>query len=318
MDSNSTGQDVLVVGTGVGIHTILSEIKDRLMEGVKTVLIDYDAHVVARMDADIKLVVGDYKRGLGSCPNPECGVTFVEHSEKEIRDSTPPSRVAVIVGDASEDFAAGGIPEIARILRDRASLVLAVIIFPDNEKGKIIMGFADYCVVHSRDYADCIIAFRTDNIWKLGRITLDQVYYITSNVVSSAISSIAEYLIENQDSDEAKGFFRNVSYGEMSIGESAMNGYEGAAEALENASKGKLTDLDCASAEKIFCNVVTNEEPDGELMMKLREFVRQLAPHSDAIVTASHLGEEGTFALILIMNAQRRPMDIRELGIDIL
>ncbi len=158
----------------VGIGGAGSNVLDRLVldEAVEVDLVscNTDVQSLASSVASQKVQLGrTLTRGLGAGGDPEIGFAAAEEAAAEISTAIEGTPLVFIVAGLGGGTGSGAAPLVAKLARERGSLVLACVTLPFSFEGRRRREQAAESLRAIQTYADAVICFEND---RMGEIVL--------------------------------------------------------------------------------------------------------------------------------------------------
>ncbi len=133
-----TSAKIKVLGVGgAGNNTVNSMLHREYDAGVEFIVANTDAQALHASEAPAKIQLGvKLTKGLGSGANPTIGKRAAEEDLDKIIDATHDADIVFLAGGMGGGTGSGALPVIARALRERGILTIAIVTRPFTFEGK--------------------------------------------------------------------------------------------------------------------------------------------------------------------------------------
>src|SRR5437868_13305779 len=122
---------IKVIGVGGAGGNTVNSIIDAGCEGVECVVVNTDAQALENSKAQTKIRLGARTaKGMGAGANPEAGKRAAEETINEIMEHLEDADIVFLTGGMGGGTGSGGLPVIARALKEREILTIAVVTKP--------------------------------------------------------------------------------------------------------------------------------------------------------------------------------------------
>jgi cell division protein FtsZ len=214
---------VLIGCGGAGITVIDRIGKDHIPE-VKTVTADTDNKALTSTRSDVQILLGNNLITGWRDGNPAESAHAVFEERLAFERMFAPGGIVFIVTGLGGGAGSGAGPQIAKIARDKGSLVIAIALFPFRIQRKTVKNAEDG-LCELLKFADSVIVMDNDRYRNiLSHLSADMVYAkvngIAVDVISRLIESISLPYLINIDPDDFPALFRNKGMAIILSGES--------------------------------------------------------------------------------------------------
>lgn len=287
----ATHRQIAVIGVGdVGNKTI-----DRLigMGGLdaKSIAINTDRLPLNALRAGQKILIGEKAcRGSGSGGDPRVGRTAIEESRKRIEDILSNMDVVFIAAGLGGGTGTGAAPTVAGIARQNGAVVIGVVTMPLEVEGSGIECAAQG-LAEMRRQCDTVLVIdhrRLRNLRPQFPLNDEEAYEVADQVLANATSEMVETIsgpsLIDLGFSNFEAIVRKGGVAAIGIGESnAPNRVE---EAVRNAFKSPMLDVDYAGASGALINVTGDDKMTVEEANRVGEIVAEMM-HNNALVSWS-------------------------------
>lgn len=142
------GATIKVIGVGgAGGNTINSMIESAFYEGIEFIVANTDAQAIRMSKAPVKIQLGvKSTKGLGSGANPELGRRAAEEDLDKVLEMVGEADIVFVAAGMGGGTGSGAAPVIARALKSKGILTVAVVTKPFMFEGKRRLRVADQAI----------------------------------------------------------------------------------------------------------------------------------------------------------------------------
>src|SRR5690606_6378314 len=138
---------IKVVGIGGAGGNAVNSIIESGCQGVSFIVANTDAQALDLSKAHHKIQIGvKSTKGLGAGANPEVGKRAAEEDLEKVMDALAGADIVFIVAGMGGGTGSGGLPVIARALREKGILSIAIVTRPFAFEGKRRATIADAAI----------------------------------------------------------------------------------------------------------------------------------------------------------------------------
>ncbi|HVW99186.1 MAG TPA: cell division protein FtsZ [Candidatus Babeliaceae bacterium] len=315
---------VLGVG-GAGTNTVNEMLKEDY-SNVDFIVANTDAQVLLKSDAPLKIQLGSKStRGLGAGANPEIGKRAAEEDLDKIREYLSDADVVFLTAGLGGGTGSGALPVIARTLKERGILSIAVVTMPFTFEGKRRMNIANNALEALRKEIDTLIVIPNQKLLQIAdqQVSLVNAFGIINQLINKFVRAIADILGKpghiNVDFADLTAITRNMGFAVMGIGQA--NGPTRAQDAAHQATQSPLLEnFNIKGAKGILLNITGNSKLGLHEVSAASEVIYQQA-HEDAnIIIGSVIdesyGDEITVTLIATgLSHQKENLDANQVNV---
>lgn len=258
--------NIKVIGVGgAGCNTVNSMIENGAV-GIDFIVTNTDAQTLATSKAPIKLQMGmKSTKGLGAGANPELGRRAAEEDIDKIMDSLAGADMVFLTGGMGGGTGSGALPVIARALKEKDVLTIAVVTKPFTFEGKRRMKVANDALNCLSEYVDTLIVLPNQRLIELvdQKVSLVGAFNMINNVLNQFVRSISDIITRpghiNVDFADVKTIMKNQGY--AVIGTARATGEDRAIKAANQAlSSSLLENMNIKGARSVLLNITGNAD----------------------------------------------------------
>ncbi|MCL4361591.1 cell division protein FtsZ [Candidatus Dependentiae bacterium] len=258
--------NIKVIGVGgAGCNTVNSMIENGAV-GIDFIVTNTDAQTLATSKAPVKLQMGmKSTKGLGAGANPELGRRAAEEDIDKIMDSLAGADMVFLTGGMGGGTGSGALPVIARALKEKDVLTIAVVTKPFTFEGKRRMKVANDALNCLSEYVDTLIVLPNQRLIELvdQKVSLVGAFNMINNVLNQFVRSISDIITRpghiNVDFADVKTIMKNQGY--AVIGTARATGEDRATKAANQAlSSSLLENMNIKGARSVLLNITGNAD----------------------------------------------------------
>ncbi len=128
---------IKVIGVGGGGGNTINSMIDAQFQGIEFIATNTDAQALSLSKAPIKIQLGiKSTKGLGTGANPELGKRAAEEDLTTLMECLADANIVFLTGGLGGGTGSGALPVIARALKEKNILSIAVVTKPFDFEGK--------------------------------------------------------------------------------------------------------------------------------------------------------------------------------------
>lgn len=218
--------NIKIVGCGGGGCNTIDRIFHEGIVGARLLAINTDAPHLLHVHSPRKMLIGKRAtKGLGAGALPEVGEQAAMENEDELKQFLDGSHIVFVTAGMGGGTGTGSASYIARLAKERGSLVLAVVTLPFKGEGIMRMDNALKGVEKLRRYADTTIVINNDRLLELvPRLPLDQAFKVADEILMNTLKGITEIITKpglvNIDYADLQTVMSNGGVAMIGMGES--------------------------------------------------------------------------------------------------
>jgi len=258
-DSSSIRIKILGIG-GAGGNTVNSMI-DSDLEGVSFIVANSDLQALRQSKAPNKIQLGvKTTKGLGCGANPEIGRKSTEEDIEQIMEQLGDADIVFIVAGMGGGTGSGGAPVVARALKERSILSIAVVTKPFSFEGKRRMMVAQESLDTLKKEIDTLIVVPNEKLLGLvdRSVSMIEAFEMINKILIQSVKSISSIISRsghiNVDFADLRTIMKGMGLAMMGTG--SASGANRAIEAAKKAISSELLEnMDIKSARGVLLNV---------------------------------------------------------------
>lgn len=258
-DSSSIRIKILGIG-GAGCNTVNSMI-DSDLEGVSFIVANSDLQALRLSKAANKIQLGiKTTKGLGCGANPDIGRKSTEEDIEQIMEHLHDADIVFLVAGMGGGTGSGGAPVVAKALKERGILSIAVVTKPFSFEGKRRMIVAQDALDVLKKEVDTLIVVPNEKLLGLvdRSVSMIDAFEMINKILIQSVRSISSIISRsghiNVDFADLRTIMKGMGLAMMGTG--SASGINRAVEAAKKAISSELLEnMDIKSARGVLLNV---------------------------------------------------------------
>jgi cell division protein FtsZ len=253
---------IKVIGVGGAGGNAVNSIIESGCHGIGFVVANTDAQALEFSKAQHKIQIGvKSTKGLGAGANPEMGKRAAEEDLDKVMDAVSGADIVFIVGGMGGGTGSGGLPVIARALRDKGVLVIAIVTRPFLFEGKRRSAIADEAIQRLKQDVDTLIVIPNQKLLEVVDqhvSMIDAFAMINEGILSQSVRGLSDIITRpghiNVDYADIRTIMKDRGLAVMGTGKASGKGRARQA-ALEAISSPLLENMSVEGAHGVLCNI---------------------------------------------------------------
>ena len=259
-DRSTVNIKILGVG-GAGGNAVNSMIESSSLDEVSFAVANSDLQSLQNSKSPCKIQLGiKATKGLGSGANPDLGRRATEEDLDKVMEAVEDADIVFLLAGMGGGTGSGGAPVIARALKDRGILSIAVITKPFLFEGKRRMLVAENALEELKKEVDTLIVVPNEKLLGLVDRTVSMVdsFKMINELLIHSVKSISSIISKsghiNVDFADLTTIMKGMGLAMMGTGSSSgeNRAYEAAKKAI---SSPLLENMDIKSARGVLLNI---------------------------------------------------------------
>ena len=253
---------IKVIGIGGAGGNAVNSIIESGCQGIGFVVANTDAQALEFSKAQHKIQIGvKSTKGLGAGANPEIGKRAAEEDLDKVMEAISGADIVFIVGGMGGGTGSGGLPVIARALRDKGILVIAIVTRPFLFEGKRRAAIADVAIERLKEDVDTLIIIPNQKLLEVVDehvSMIDAFAMINEGVLSQSVRGLSDIITRpghiNVDYADIRTIMKDRGLAVMGTGKASGAGRARSA-ALQAISSPLLENMSVVGAHGVLCNI---------------------------------------------------------------
>lgn len=288
---------IKVIGVGGAGGNMLNSIVKSGCEGFECIVANTDAQALERSKVEKKIQIGvKSTKGLGAGAHPEIGQRAAEEDLDKVLDAIGDADIVFIAAGMGGGTGSGSTPVIAKALRDKGILTIAVVTKPFSFEGKRRAIVADKALEQLRKEVDTLIVIPNQKL--LGavdhEVSMNDAFDMINDILGQSVRGISDIITKpgyiNVDFADVRTIMRDKGMAVMGTGKAS--GPDRAQKAAENAiSSPLLENISIQGAQGVLLNVTGGKNLGLHEISKAASIIYDQA-HEDANIIVGAVIDE--------------------------
>ncbi len=310
---------IVVIGVGGAGNNTVTRLMDNSAAGAECIAVNTDALHLRASKAQDRILIGEkLTKGLGVGGDPELGRAAVEESRERIEELLTDADIVFVTAGLGGGTGTGAAPVIAEIGRRKGAITVGVVTMPFRiEKGRI--EYAAHALAEMRRQCDTVVVIDNNKLMQLvPQLPINEAFRVADQVLANMIKGIVETIsapsLINLDFADFKTIVRRGEVAVVGVGESdAPNRAE---EAVRNALKSPLLDIDYVGAKGALIHVTGDDHMTIEEANRVGEIVTEMMDDKSLVIWGARVNPEldGMLKVTLVMTGVKSPHLLGGLG----
>ena len=253
---------IKVIGVGGAGGNAVNSIIESGCQGIGFVVANTDAQALEFSKAQHKIQIGvKSTKGLGAGANPEIGKRAAEEDLDKVMDAISGADIVFIVGGMGGGTGSGGLPVIARALREKGILSIAIVTRPFLFEGKRCAAIADAAIERLKQDVDTLIIISNQKLLEVvdHHVSMTDAFaMINDGVLSQSVCGLSDIITRpghiNVDYADIRTIMKDRGLAVMGTGKASGIGRAREA-ALKAISSPLLENMSVVGAHGVLLNI---------------------------------------------------------------
>ncbi len=303
---------IVVIGVGGAGNNTVTRLMEAGIACAETIAINTDALHLNVSKANQKVLIGErLTKGLGVGGDPKLGKAAIEESKETVEGLLSHIDIAFITAGLGGGTGTGAAPVIADMARRKGAITVGVVTTPFRiEKGRKECAAA--ALSEMRRKCDTVVVIDNNKLMHLvPQLPISEAFMVADQVLANMIKGIVETIstpsLINLDFADFKTIVSRGGVAVVGVGESdAPNRAE---EAVRNALRTPLSDVDYAGATGALVHVTGDDQMTIEEANRVGEIVTEMMDCSAMVIWGARVNPEqnGKLKVTLVMTGLNSP-----------
>ena len=301
---------IKVIGIGGAGGNAVNSIIESGCQGIGFVVANTDAQALEFSKAQHKIQIGvKSTKGLGAGANPEVGKRAAEEDLDKVMDALHGADIVFIVAGMGGGTGSGATLVIARALRDRGVLSIAIVIRPFMIEGKRRAATAEEAIQKLKQDVDALIIVPNEKLLDVvdEHVSMKDAFaMINDGILSQSVRGLSDIITRpghiNVDYADVRTIMKDRGLAVMGTGKASGNNRARTA-AVQAISSPLLENMSVVGARGVLCNITGGKDLGLREISEAASVVYEQA-HEDAnIIIGSVIDESLTDEVIVTIIA---------------
>jgi cell division protein FtsZ len=311
-----------VVGVGGAGNNTVTRLKEEGINCAECIAVNTDAYHLSNSRADQKILIGEkLVSGRGVAGDPKLGRAAIEESRRTIRNALANVDIVFVTAGLGGGTGTGAAPVIAEIAKRKGAITVGVITMPFKmEKGR--NEYAASALREMKRICDTVVVIDNNKLMQsVPQLPISEAFktadQVLANMIEGIVDTISAPSLINLDFADFKAIVSHGGIAVVGVGESdAPNRAE---EAVRNAFRAPLLDVDYTGATGAVVSVTGNNQMTIEEVNRVGEIVTEMMDCNARVIWGARINpqQDNKLKVTLVMtgvNSSRNPGVLRTIA----
>src|SRR5579863_1610131 len=289
---------IKVIGVGGAGGNAVNSIIESGCQGIGFVVANTDAQALEFSKAQHKIQIGvKSTKGLGAGANPEIGKRAAEEDLDKVMEAISGADIVFIVGGMGGGTGSGGLPVVARALREKGILSIAIVTRPFLFEGKRRAAVADAAIDRLKNDVDALIIVPNEKLLEVvdEKVSMKDAFaMINEGILSQSVRGLSDIITRpghiNVDYADIRTIMKDRGLAVMGTGKASGNGRARTA-AIQAISSPLLENMSVVGARGVLCNITGGKDLGLREISEAASVVYEQADEDANIIIGSVIDE---------------------------
>ncbi len=252
---------IKVIGVGGGGGNTINSLIDSGYEGIECIVANTDAQALENSKARERVQIGiKSTKGLGTGANPEVGKRAAEEDLDKVLEVVADADIVFLSGGMGGGTGSGALPVVARALREKGILTIAIVTKPFLFEGKRRSRVAQAAIEELRKAVDTLIIIPNQKLLDVvdSKVSMINAFAMINDVLCQSVRGISDIITKpghiNVDFADVRTIMKDRGLAVMGTGKASGEGRAKKA-ALAAISSPLLENMSVAGAQGVLFNI---------------------------------------------------------------
>jgi cell division protein FtsZ len=253
---------IKVIGVGGAGGNAVKRIIESGIHNIECIVVNTDAQALDLSTVATKVQIGvKSAKGLGTGANPELGKRAAEEDLDKILEAVGNAEIVFLAAGMGGGTGSGALPVIARALRDKGILTIAIITKPFMFEGKRRMTVAQEAAEVVRKSVDTLIVMPNQNLLQVAdkKVSMIDAFAMINDVLTQSVKGISDIITNpghiNVDCADVRAIMKDQGIAIMGTGRVKGGSGNGREAALQAITSPLLENMSIEGAHSVLLNV---------------------------------------------------------------
>jgi len=288
---------IKVIGIGGAGGNTVNSIIESDNNSVHCIVVNTDAQALNLSKAEDKVQLGvKSTKGLGTGSNPDLGKRAAEEDIDKVMEVIDGADIVFLAAGMGGGTGSGGISVIARALKDRDILTIAIVTRPFLFEGKRRASVADAAIIQLAKEVDTLIVLPNQKLLEVveQNVSMIDAFALINNILSQSVKGISDIITRpghiNVDFSDVRAIMKGMGLAIMGTG--VATGPERAQEAaLQAISSPLLENMNITGAHGVLLNITGGKNLGLHEISQAASIIYEEADENANIILGSVIDE---------------------------
>jgi cell division protein FtsZ len=253
---------IKVIGVGGAGGNAVKRIIESGIHNIECIVVNTDAQALELSTVPTKVQIGvKSAKGLGTGANPELGKRAAEEDLDRILQAVGNAEIVFLAAGMGGGTGSGALPVIARALREKGILTIAIITKPFIFEGKRRMNVAHEATEVVRKSVDTLIVMPNQNLLQVAdkKVSMIDAFGMINDVLTQSVKGISDIITNpghiNVDCADVRAIMKDQGIAIMGTGKVKAGSGNGRDAALQAITSPLLENISIEGAHSVLLNV---------------------------------------------------------------
>jgi len=253
---------IKVIGVGGAGGNAVKRIIEAGIHNIECIVVNTDAQALELSTVPTKIQIGvKSAKGLGTGANPELGKRAAEEDLDKILEAVGSAEIVFLAAGMGGGTGSGALPVIARALRDKGILTIAIITKPFVFEGKRRMTVAQEATEVVRKSVDTLIVMPNQNLLQVAdkNVSMIDAFAMINDVLTQSVKGISDIITNpghiNVDCADVRAIMKDQGIAVMGTGKVRGGSGHGREAALQAITSPLLENMSIEGAHSVLLNI---------------------------------------------------------------
>lgn len=309
VENKVPGACTKVIGVGGAGGNTLNSIITSGYKGVEYIAVNTDAQALEHSKADVKIQLGiKSTKGLGTGANPDLGQRAAEEDIDKVMEAVEGADIVFLTGGMGGGTGSGALPVIARALKEKGILCIAVVTKPFIFEGKRRAQIANQVIEQLQRDVDTLIVIPNQKLLEIvdANVSMIEAFDMINLVLGQSVKSISDIIANpghiNVDFADVRTIMKDRGLALM--GTSRASGKDRAVQATHDAiSSPLLENMNIHGAQAVLLNITGGPNLSLHEISSAASIIYEMADPNAQIILGSVIDPRLTDEVIITIIA---------------
>jgi len=288
---------IKVIGVGGAGGNTVNSIVASGNDGIESIVANTDAQALATSKADHKVQIGiKSTKGLGTGANPELGERAAEEDIDKIMEAIGNADIVFLTGGMGGGTGSGGLPVVARALREKGILSVAVVTKPFLFEGKRRAKVAEEALSTLRKEVDTLLVIPNQRLLDVvdESVSMIDAFEMINDVLCQSVKGISDIITKpghiNVDFSDVRTIMKDKGLAVMGTGR-ASGPHRAKDAAMEAITSPLLENMSIEGAHAVLLNITGGKDLGLHEISQASSVIYAQA-HEDAMIIIGSVIDE--------------------------
>lgn len=288
---------IKVIGVGGAGGNTINSMLNSDYHGVDFVVANTDAQALKMSKSKTKIQIGvKSTKGLGSGANPEVGRRAAEEDIEQILEAIGSTDIVFLTAGMGGGTGSGALPVIARALKERGILSIAIVTRPFDFEGTFRSRVADEAIKSLKKEVDTLVVIPNQRLLEVAdqNVSMVDAFSMINDVLNQSVSGIVNIITKpghiNVDFADLRAVMKDMGMAVMGTGKAS--GQDRARKAAsQSISSPLLENMSIKGARGVLLNITCGPNLGLQEMFEAASVIREQAAVDANIIIGSVIDE---------------------------